>query len=106
MRGSAPESLPARDRRNNGHLVAVLDRGGEAAAKAHVLVVQVEVHERIRFTVFVAQPGRERRKPGRHVGDGLAQRPARRLDRASTPVWAASTDGKFSVMAISVPPRL
>src|SRR5438093_7622251 len=75
MRGSAP-----RDRRDDGHLVAVLDGGREAAAEAHVFVVQIEVDEGIGLSLLVAEPGREGRVARGHIGHRLAQGPARRLD--------------------------
>src|SRR5438046_667033 len=55
MRGSAP-----RDRRDDGHFVAVLNGGREAAAEAHVFVVQIEVDEGIGLSLLVLKPGRGR----------------------------------------------
>src|SRR5216117_4429608 len=76
MRGSAP-----RDRRDDRHLVAVLDGGREAAAEPHVFVVQIEVDERIGPSLLVAEPGRQSGVARGDIGHGLAQRPAGRLDR-------------------------
>src|SRR5437588_699348 len=80
MRGSPP-----RDRRDDGHLVAVLHGRRETAAEAYVLVVQVEVDEGIGFALLISEPGREGGVAGGHIGHGLAQRPAGRLDRAGAP---------------------
>src|SRR2546423_765886 len=74
--GSTP-----RDCRDDRHLVAVLDGGGEAAAEADVFVVQVKVDEGIGLALLVPEPGREGGVARGHVGHGLAQRPAGRLDR-------------------------
>src|SRR5437870_13822109 len=75
MRGSAP-----RDRRDDGYLVAVLDGGREAAAEAHVFVVQIEVDEGIGLPLLVPEPRREGRVARGHVGHRLAHRAAGRLD--------------------------
>src|SRR5881628_1735878 len=80
-RTTPPSGSPPRDRRDDRHLVAVLDGGREAAAKAHVLVVQIKVDEWIGLTLLVPQPRREGGVARGHVGHGLAQRAARRLDR-------------------------
>src|SRR5438093_11862016 len=81
-RPTPPSGSPPRDRRDDGYFVAVLDGGREAAAKACVFVVQIEVDEGIGLSLLIPEPGREGGVARGHVGHGLAQRAARRLDRS------------------------
>src|SRR5205823_13142600 len=80
MRGSAP-----RDRRDDRHLVAVLDGSREAAAESYVFVVQIKVDKGIGFSLLVPEPGGKGGIACGHVGHCLAQCPAGRLDRAGAP---------------------
>src|SRR4051812_16036188 len=60
---------PSSDRGNDRQLVAILDRGVEAAVKTNVFVVQIERDERIRVARVVAESRREGRETGRDAGD-------------------------------------
>src|SRR2546427_9962766 len=81
--GRRPEeddASPPRDRRDDRDLVAILDRGAEPAAEAHVFIVHVEHHERGRLAVLVLESGPERGKARGQVRDGLAEGPALGLE--------------------------
>src|SRR3954454_17748309 len=69
----------AGDRGEDGHRRVVRDRGVEAAVEAHVLVVDVDVHEAVELPLVVDQPGPEALMPGVDVLQDGVERVTRRL---------------------------